>query len=306
LIPVPWDVTVSYGEGTLMGPQAILDASHQIDLYDELTPGAWQQGFAMETISENWMDLSREFRAKAKYNIDHLEGKFEATEQVRSEVYEEVGNVCEMLNEWVMEEAAHWLDKGKLVGIVGGEHSVPLGYLHALNERHDTFGILQVDAHLDLRAAYQGFTYSHASLMYNALSLSALKKVVPVCVRDYAEQEVRFLRNHDSIIPFTEHYLANQLLAGTTWETLCNAIVQELPQHVYISFDIDGLTPTLCPNTGTPVPGGLTFRQAQYLIHKVAESGRTIIGFDLCEVAPGQDVNGRFSEWDGNVGARML
>jgi len=307
LIPVPWDVTVSYGEGTLEGPQTILEASHQIDLYDELTPGAWRWGMAMESISENWKDLSQEFRAKAKYNIDHLEGKFDAPEQVRSEVYEELGNACAMLNDWVKEEAEYWLDKGKLVGLVGGEHSIPLGYLTAMNEQYETFGVLQIDAHLDLREAYQGFQYSHASVMYNALSLPSMTHLVPVGVRDFSEKEMACVQdNPERIIPFTDTHLKNQFYEGQNWRSICDRIVEQLPQHVYISFDIDGLAPSLCPNTGTPVPGGLNFNQAAYLVHRVAESGRTIIGFDLSEVAPGKDSKGQFQEWDGNVGARVL
>ena len=79
-------------------------------------------------------------------------------------------------------------------------------------------------------------------------------------------------------------------------------IIADLPQVVYISFDIDGLDPLLCPHTGTPVPGGLAFEDAMYLIEQVALSGRTIAGFDVCEVAPAPDGN----EWDANVGARVV
>jgi agmatinase len=91
-------------------------------------------------------------------------------------------------------------------------------------------------------------------------------------------------------------------LGGETWATQCARIVADLPRAVYLSFDIDGLDPTLCPNTGTPVPGGLTFHQATYLIAEVVRSGRRIVGFDLNEVAPGPDGD----EWDANVGMRVL
>ena len=88
---------------------------------------------------------------------------------------------------------------------------------------------------------------------------------------------------------------------GRTWSDICEEIISNLPQKVHISFDIDALTPENCPNTGTPVPGGLTFAQADYLIYKLCKSGKQIIGFDLCEVAPGAE-----GEWDANVGARIL
>jgi agmatinase len=99
---------------------------------------------------------------------------------------------------------------------------------------------------------------------------------------------------------FYDWKLREDQYMGMSWTTICNQIIAELPSHVYISFDIDGLDPKLCPNTGTPVAGGLELQQAFYLLSKLVDSGKTIIGFDLCEVTPGQD------EWDGNVGARVL
>lgn len=94
--------------------------------------------------------------------------------------------------------------------------------------------------------------------------------------------------------------IRRQQFEGITWRKQCDAIIARLPEAVHISFDIDGLDPTLCPNTGTPVPGGLSFEEATYLLTRVAASGRRIIGFDLVEVSPGKD------EWDANVGARLL
>ena len=307
LIPVPWDATVSYGEGTLKGPETILQASYQIDLHDERAPQAWQYGFAMTDIPESWIDLSREYRAKAKYNIDHLEGKYEVPEQVREVVYKEVNEVCETMNAWVKEETEKWLDEGKMVGVIGGEHSVPLGFLQTLDERHDAFAVLQIDAHLDLREAYQGFTFSHASVMYNALQQTSVDRIVPVGIRDFSEKEKQTAdENNHRIHCFTDNFLKTCLFKGESWDDVCNRILETLPDKVYISLDIDGLEPSLCPHTGTPVPGGLSFEQCAYLIRKIVESGKTIIGFDLCEVAPGKSNQEHSNEWDGNVGARIL
>ena len=97
--------------------------------------------------------------------------------------------------------------------------------------------------------------------------------------------------------------LRRGLFDGESWGRLAGRIAADLPQEVYVSFDIDGLDPSLCPHTGTPVVGGLSFPEAVALLRTVAESGRRIVGFDLNEVAP--DPTGR-SEWDGNVGARLL
>jgi agmatinase len=90
------------------------------------------------------------------------------------------------------------------------------------------------------------------------------------------------------------------MYGGVNWSTLADSIVEELPENVYISFDIDGLDPKLCPGTGTPVPGGFEFDQVVHLISKVVSSGKKIIGFDLNEVSPGT------TDWDANVGARLL
>jgi agmatinase len=187
------------------------------------------------------------------------------------------------------------------VGLVGGDHSTPLGFMEALAEKHSEFGILQIDAHCDLRKAYEGFEFSHASIMYNALKLRQVKKLVQVGIRDWCEEENNYIRSSKGrVVTFFDHAMKRSLYEGTSWKSLCDKIVSQLPKNVYVSFDIDGLDPKLCPSTGTPVPGGLEFEQAVYLIEQVVRKGKKIIGFDLNEVAPGAD------EWNGNVGARML
>ncbi|WP_317175203.1 agmatinase family protein [Hymenobacter qilianensis] len=203
--------------------------------------------------------------------------------------------------EWLKQKAGAHLDAGKAVAVLGGDHSTPLGYIHALAERHEEFGILQIDAHCDLRPAYEGFEYSHASIMYNALQLPQVKKLVQVGIRDFCQQEAELAeRSNGRIIMFPERFLREELYGGKSWRKECKKIIAQLPQKVYISFDIDGLDPKLCPGTGTPVPGGLEFEEALYLIRMVVRSGREIIGCDLNEVAPGD------TDWNGIVGARLL
>jgi agmatinase len=211
-----------------------------------------------------------------------------------------LNEACESLKKYVYETSKSYHQKGKLIGLVGGEHSVPLGYLEAIAEKYADFGILQIDAHMDLRKAYEGFTYSHASICYNASKIKSISKIIQVGIRDYCQEEMDFVKNSNHRIEvFYDYEISNLLFNGTTFHEICKTIVQKLPENVYISFDIDGLDPSLCPNTGTPVPGGLNFNQALYLIKHVVDSGKKIIGFDLCEV------NGN-NEWDGNVGARLL
>ncbi|HQQ12694.1 MAG TPA: arginase family protein, partial [Bacteroidales bacterium] len=165
----------------------------------------------------------------------------------------------------------------------------------------ETYGILQLDAHLDLRNAYEGFKYSHASIFYNALQFDAITKLVQVGIRDYCEEEADFVRSSNGrITVFYDRDIRKRMFEGSSWRELTDEMIAELPDKVYVSIDIDGLDPKLCPNTGTPVPGGLQFEELIYMLNRLKASGKEIIGFDLCEVAPGED------EWDGNVGARVL
>ena len=171
----------------------------------------------------------------------------------------------------------------------------------AIAEKYPEFGILQIDAHFDLRKGYEGFTYSHASIMYNALNeIPAISKLVQVGIRDYSQVEWDYLQNTSKVVSYFSNDLKEQLFEGTSWKEISAGIVDQLPQHVYLSFDIDGLDPKLCPNTGTPVLGGLEIEQVYYLLKKIIASGRKLIGFDLSEVGVGE------SDWDANVGARIL
>lgn len=302
LLSVPWDVTVSFGEGTSTGPDNILECSPQLDLFDPDIPNAWQMGLYMRPANDHWQQRNQELRPLAKRYIEFVEaGGDPATDREMGNILQQINRNCEALKNWVYLETRQLMDAGKLVGIVGGEHSVPLGYLQALSERHPNFGILQIDAHMDLRESYEGFTYSHASIFFNTLRLPQVSRLVQVGIRDYCEAEWELARESGVRVQvFTDQRIRELQYEGSSFQDICQTIVRSLPEKVYISFDIDGLDPGLCPNTGTPVPGGLQFPEAMYLLKQVRESGRTIIGFDLCEVG------GLGNEWDGNVGARVL
>ena len=298
LLPVPWDVTTSYRAGTHKGPKAMIDASCQIDLFDPLVPDAWQIRIGTLPAIKGIAKTNKSIRKAAEEVIAALEQGQE--EAFYAQALSTVNDACAALHKTVYQITRNELDKGKLVGIVGGEHSVPLGLIQALHERHKSFGILHIDAHADLRRAYEGFLYSHASIMHHAIQLPGVS-LTQVGIRDYCQDEADVIANYDHIRCFSDHELRRRLFEGDSWSLLCRQIINTLPHNVYISFDIDGLSPDLCPNTGTPVPGGLTFREADYLLYTLANSGKKIIGFDLCEVAPAKE-----DEWDANVGARLL
>ena len=298
IVSVPWDVTTSYRPGTSKAPEAIITASSQLDFYDFDVQEAWKIKIGTLPIDEEIKALNSRMRPLAEQVIAHLESGGDPS--VIDEKLVEVNNASAILNEKIYTSTTDLLKKGKLVGLVGGEHSVPYGFIKALTAFHADFGILHIDAHADLREAYEGFTFSHASIMFNVLKLNGIRKLVQVGVRDECEDEINLVASNDRIIQFDDYLLAAAEFEGKSWGKQCVEIISKLPESVYTSFDIDGLAPELCPNTGTPVPGGLSFQKAVYLLSKVVESGRRIIGFDVSEVAPGND------EWDANVGARII
>jgi agmatinase len=298
LVPVPFEATTSYGGGTVDGPRAILEASKQVDLFDLDTGKPYEAGIAMLPEPAEVRAWNDEARRLAAPIIESGGIAADAAALAR------VNALCESMNDWVYRTTKHWLDRGKIVGVVGGDHSTPFGAIRAYAERYPALGILHLDAHADLRDAYEGFTWSHASIMFNVLErLPTVKRLVQVGIRDFGEAEYQFIRESEGRVhTFFDARLARARLDGVPWRAEVDAIVAELPQHVYLSWDIDGLDPTLCPHTGTPVPGGLSFVQAVALLEGLARAGKRIVGFDLNEVAPGPNDG----EWDGNVGARLL
>ncbi|MFT6036513.1 MAG: agmatinase [Marivirga sp.] len=301
LLPVPWEVTVSYAAGTAKGPEHIKEASAQVDLYQKDIKDAWKMGIAYLDPIKEMHDKSDRNRALAEQYISLLAVGEEESDAGHG-LLKQINKACGEMVKQVKEKTAEQLAKGKLVGLIGGDHSTPLGFIQALADKHDSFGVLQLDAHMDLRKAYENFEYSHASITYNFMKLPQVEQLVQVGVRDFCEEEAKYAeRNSDRMTVFYDEDIKNGIFDGESWSIISERIVRELPQKVYISFDIDALTPELCPNTGTPVPGGLKFSEAIYLLQKLVKSGKEIIGFDLNEVAPGKT-----GDWDGNVGARLL
>lgn len=302
VVPMPWEVTVSYRAGTAAGPKTMLDASTQVDLYEPDIKDAWKLGVGMEKIPAEWMKLNKKLRGLAQRCIAHLEQGGSPTDTKVAKLYKEINDGGARLNEWTAQKTRYWLDKGKSVCVMGGEHSVPLGFMHTLAEKYPRFSILHIDAHADLREAYEGFEYSHASIMYNASKLQNVDRISLVGIRDYSEQEAdRIAASRGRMVAFPDRYFKRKAYEGVAWRQLCREITTPLSQNVYISFDIDALDPALCPHTGTPVPGGLEFEQVMYLIEMLVARGKKIIGFDLCEVAPGPG-----DDWDSIVGVRAL
>lgn len=303
LVPVPWEATTSYGGGASQGPRVILEASRQVDLYDLDVEKPYEVGIHMLPEPERVLALNETAKAMAARVI---EAAGAAGDPELERVVARVNEISREVDGWVEAETARLLAAGKIVGVVGGDHSVPLGAFRALARVAKSFGVLHIDAHSDTRKAYEGFEGSHASIMYNALEgVPAIERLVQVGIRDVCEEEVLYCRAQGARVRMiTDRELAMRKQEGETFAAIARAIAKELPDDVWISFDIDGLDPRYCPSTGTPVPGGLDVQEVITIFREVVRAGKRIVGFDLNEVAP--HPSDPDDEWDGNVGARML
>jgi agmatinase len=257
----------------------------------------------MKDIDKKLLFKNDYLRKEAELYIDYIsQGAELEKNKFMCKSLKEINEGSAFMNNWVYEQSIALLNKNKLVAVLGGDHSTSLGLMKALAEKHGDFGVLQIDAHCDLRNRYEDFTYSHASVMYNALKeIPALAKLVQVGVRDYCEEEWDFIcANNTRVVTYFDKLIKERLYEGQSWKIIADEIIQNLPQKVYLSFDIDGLDRKHCPNTGTPVPGGFESEEIIYLIKKIKASGKELIGFDLVEIGVGQ------TDWDSNVGARIL
>ncbi len=240
VIPVPYERTTTYGSGTSRGPEAILDASDQLELYDGASfPGK------MGIFTQFPVDCSG------------------TPEMVMDRIAKAVGNA---------------LDCGALPVVLGGEHSLTYGEMKALKERYGHFGVIQFDAHADLRDSYEGNRWSHASVMCRAVKDLGLP-LVQLGNRILCAEELETRK------AFGVHSWDAPLLCRTGIPD--RLVPEDFPKNIFITFDVDGLDPSVIAETGTPVPGGLGWYLALELLQKVL-AGRHGIGFDVVELAPRQ------------------
>lgn len=301
IVPVPFAATVSYGGGAERGPDAVRRASHQVDLFDWHFGRVYEAGIHLQQADPDVVAAHARTRDLAAPIIE-AGGVAAGSDEVRA-----IDDAGELVNRSLAARVGPLLDAGRIVGVLGGDHSVPYAAIRAACERMP-LGILHIDAHADLRDAYEGFRWSHASIMHNVVADCSslpgdvgLRRLVQVGIRDFGESELRAIEASEGrVVTHFDAEWQRRRFAGETFDALVDDVLSALPDNVWISCDIDGLDPALCPNTGTPVPGGLQFGELAHLFARVASSGRRIVGFDLVEVAPGED------ELDANVGARVL
>jgi len=312
-LPVPWEATTSYGGGTVHGPKAIIDASVQLDLFDLDVEKPYECGLYCLPIDERIAALNDSSTALAQ-PIKDAYGEVEGNPVLLENLSRVNANSAE-LNRFVKAGISRILKAGKIPALIGGDHSTPLGAFEAAAGHFGSFGILHFDAHSDTRNAYMGFTDSHASIMRNAADrVPGITKIVQVGIRDFCEEELEYTHSPGGRFEvFFDQSIRSEVLAGKPFLAIANRIIRNLPENVWVSFDIDGLDPRYCPHTGTPVPGGLDYSEAIMILRTLAQSGRKIIGFDAVEVAPPLTDEGgplepvqASDEWDANVGMRLI
>jgi agmatinase len=312
VVPVPFDATTSYRTGAAAGPELVRRASHQVDLFDRQFGNFWERGIHGQEPHPELLGLQAQAFPRAR-RVVAVGGRVAGDPGLEADLAA-VNAAGAALNRRVRELAAEVLDSGRLPVLLGGDHAVPFGAIEAAAAAHPGLGVLHFDAHADLRQRYEGFEWSHASILRNVVErLDGVRHVVQVGIRDLCEEESDWIAAHPRRIStlFDDQWAAARL-DGADLRALVRAQLAFLPQDVYLTFDVDGLDPALCPATGTPVPGGLSWAEAMLWLEELARSGKRIVGLDLVEVSGGPVAGASTAgedtpdPWDAIVGARLL
>jgi len=244
ILPIPYEATVTYGGGTREGPEAILSASRQVELWDE----------------EDDCDPAAAIRlATALPVLPEASGPQAMLDKIRRLVQP-------------------WIQQGKLIAALGGEHTITTALVQAAQTRYPDLTVVALDAHADLRDAYDGSKLSHACVLRRVYELG--RPLTLLGTRSYSQEEFQLLR----VAPRLKVYPARDLHSPEGWQRVLDHL-QGISGPVYLSIDLDALDPGIMPGVGTPEPGGLTYYQALAVIAALAHRG-PIIGLDLVELAP--------------------
>ena len=225
IFPIPWEVTASYGGGASGGPLSILSASAQLDYWDPEFGDIRSRGIYWEGLQDEITVKNQKYKKIAQQAISEFD-ETGVVEKYKDNIIS-VNKASEEVNLWLYNKTKQALSEGKFIGTLGGDHSSPLGAMKAYCEHYTNFGVLHIDAHADLRLAYQGFSYSHASIMRNLMELNqAPSALVQVAVRDYCEEEWSYIQSRENIKCFFDRDLKKQLFSGTQWHSLCHSIIK--------------------------------------------------------------------------------
>ena len=296
IYPVPWDITTTFHHGTAQGPEQIQAVFHQLDETHPFTSNV--NDLVFESASQRIVDLQSKHTSNSRSIIDTCNQNKPLT-QMQEVSLKAINQASEEMNHIVYSDCLKLLDRGPVI-LCGGEHGVGVGYIRALAEQYDSFGVLQIDAHMDCRLKYFGYDYSHASVMTHYSTTNGLESITQVGIRDYDVTEIEFQQSSNTVFNvFKDYDIHKRLFEGDNWRGICKDIIKPLPNNLFISLDIDGLSPELCPGTGTPVPGGISFNQCLYLLEMIFQE-KSIIGAEVVEICNDH------SNWGATVGARFL
>lgn len=236
LIPVPYDGTSTWQKGADKGPEAFLNASENMELYDiETKTEVYQNGICLADAVTAY--TSPESMVKAVHEV-----------------------------------TKKYIKKNKFVTIFGGEHSVSIGTIRAFNEMYPNLTVLHIDAHADLRKEYEGSAYNHACAMHEA---SQVTNLIQVGIRSMDVMEKAFMDEDKT-------YFAHEMAIDDNW---MDSAIDQITDHVFITFDLDAFDPSIMPSTGTPEPGGLLWYETLDFLKQVFTE-KNVIGFDIVELCP--------------------
>ncbi|NUM30898.1 MAG: agmatinase [Bacteroidetes bacterium] len=242
---VPYEHTSSYLSGSFNGPQAVINASHFVEFYDEELDSETYKKTGICTLKP--LDFSGK---SDKAAIDFIEN-----------------------------ETSKLLDDNKFIVSLGAEHTVTLGFFSAFYKKNKNIGILQIDAHSDLRQSYNNNIYSHASVMARIHELGA--KIYQVGIRAQCLEEAELIKSSDTIYT----WYAYQINSNANWQ---NEVIEKLPENIYLTIDADGFDPSVIPAVGTAEPGGLGWYETLKFLKEVCVK-KNVVGFDIVECAPRQN-----------------
>ena len=252
ILSAPYEHTVSYGGGTRNGPKGILNASAYVEFYDD--------EFERELCFDKGISTLKPLKFKDRTDQDALD--------------------------LIHDNVATLLNAGKFVVTLGGEHTISAAPILAHHERYPEMSLLHFDAHSDLRDTYEGSKYSHACFAARVAEKMDPKKITQVGIRAQCAEEAEFIRANG-----VHTFYANAIRRGVHGESWAEEVVSTLAKEVYVTFDVDYFDPAIMPATGTPEPDGFLYSETLDVFRALIKSGRRIVGFDVVELAPMQNLH---------------
>jgi len=306
LVSAPWDVTAPEGSSSSYAPDAMIEESMRMDLYDPLSPDEWRKGIATADIDYSIHEISQNLRQ----DVERIRAREEKggglmgglTDDYYARKQRRIDEECRAMNDNIRLQVRDWIEKGKTVGLVGGDQSTVYGALRATAGHEKGLGLLHIDARCRMKSRHEGFEHSCASVIGDAAeTIEGLGRIVHVGVRDFSATEHRMTLESERMSMFDSGRMAQMCFEGNTWRQVCDAVTAGLPDAVYIDLDISALSPDNCPHSPEAAAGGLGFSQTICLLDRIAASGRRIAGFALTGVSPASG-----GCIDTRIGARLL